>query len=74
MSGLYHPVSLSGSAAIAICPRCQMKLPYAALRKDPNNGQFYCGECVDQLDPWRLPAHRAEDVSLKHPRNDEDLV
>lgn len=70
MSNLYLPVSAKGSVAISVCPRCQKKMQYADLRQDPNNKQWYCGECVDIYDPWRLPARRAEDISLQHPRPD----
>ena len=70
---LYLPVSAKGSAAIAVCPRCARKMQYDALRKDPNNGNFYCDECVDIYDPWRLPARQAEDISINHPRPDVPL-
>lgn len=59
-----------GTVAISICNRCQNKIHYADLKKDPNNGQWYCEDCVDIYDPWRLPARRAEDISLDHPRPD----
>ena len=74
MSGLYLPVNAKGSAAIAICPRCKFKVQYDSLKKDPNNGNFYCPDCVDIFDPWRLPARVPEDITLQHPRPDEDLV
>jgi RNase P subunit RPR2 len=74
MSGLYLPVRTKGSAAIAICTRCGFKMYYADLKKDPNSNNFYCKDCVDIYDPWRLPARRAEDISLPHPRPDEELV
>ena len=52
MSGLYLPVRTKGSVAIAICYRCNMKVYQDDLRKDPNNNQWYCKECVDLYDPW----------------------
>ena len=70
---LYLPVSAKGSVAIAVCPRCQKKMQYADLKKDPNNGNYYCGECVDLYDPWRLPARRTEEIGLQHPRPDVKL-
>lgn len=70
---LYLPLNTKGSVAIAVCPRCQKKLQYDDLRKDPNNGNFYCEGCVDLYDPWRLPARRAEDITLQHPRPDVEL-
>lgn len=71
--GLYLQVKTNGSAAIAICPRCQRKCYYDELVGDPNNKQFYCQDCVDVLDPWRLPARQAEDITLRHPRPDTEL-
>lgn len=70
---LYLPVRTKGSAAIATCTRCGFKKHYDDLQRDPNNGNYYCRECVDLYDPWRLPARNAEDISLQHPRPDEDL-
>lgn len=70
---LYLPVRLKGSAAICVCNRCHKKMYYSDLRKDPNNNNFYCAECCDIYDPWRLPARMAEDISLQHPRPDDQL-
>lgn len=67
---LYLPVRTKGSAAIAICGRCQQKVYYDQLTQDPNNHNWYCPECVDIYDPWRLAARKAEDISLQHPRPD----
>ena len=72
--GLYLPVRTKGSAAIAVCPRCSTKVYYDDLKKDPNNNQYYCADCVDIYDPWRLPARQAEDTSLQHPRPDVPLI
>lgn len=73
MSGPYLPVRTSGTAAIAVCPRCQKKVYHDDLVEDPNNKQWYCADCVDRLDPWRLPARQTEDITLRHPRPDVDL-
>lgn len=67
---LYLPYRASGNAAISICGRCAKKIYYSDLVLDPNNKNYYCPECVDLFDPWRLPARKAEDISLKHPRPD----
>lgn len=74
MSNLYLPVNKNGTAAIAVCPRCKFKVQYVDLRQDPNNKNWYCKDCVDAYDPWRLPARNPEDITLQHPRKDEDLV
>ncbi len=70
---LYLPVRTSGSAAIAICPRCSRKFHIDDLVQDPNNKMWVCKDDCDILDPWRLPARKAEDISLQHPRSDEDI-
>lgn len=72
--GLYLPVNLKGRSSIAICPRCTKKVQYDELQKDPNNKNWYCKDCVDLYDPWRLPARKTEDISLTHPRKDEELT
>lgn len=64
---------VGGSVAIAICPRCNRKMYYGDLQQDPNNNNWYCKDCVDIYDPWRLPARNAEDISLHHPRPETDL-
>lgn len=71
---LYLPVRSKGGVAIAICFRCQKKVHYATLKQDPNNLNYYCGDCVDIYDPWRLPARQAENITLDHPRPDISLT
>ncbi len=70
---LYLPVRTSGSAAIAVCPRCSMKVYYDELTMDPNTKNWYCPSCVDLYDPWRLGARQVEDITLNHPRPDTEL-
>ena len=64
------------SLAVAICDRCKMKRPISALGSDPNSpGIFAClNGCIDEYDPWRLPARYAEEITLDHPRPDLPLV
>lgn len=77
---LYLDTSGNASAAIAVCDRCHMKRPLTALVSDPNApGLRVCadygpGSCVDQYDPWRLPARRPENITLRYPRPDEPLT
>lgn len=60
--------------AIAICGRCSRKIPYDELLSDPNfPGLMVCRDDLDVFDPWRLPAHPTEDISLAHPRPDVDI-
>ena len=74
MSNLYLPVNLKGSAAIAVCPRCKFKMQYDDMVQDPNTKTWVCKGCQDLYDPWRLPARNPENISLQHPRPDEELV
>lgn len=69
----YLPVKAGESVAVAVCPRCRMKVYYSELKQDPNNKNWYCGDCVDLYDPWRLAARQPENVTLAHPRPDTDL-
>ena len=71
--GLFLPVKNTGSVAIAVCQRCNKKMYYSDLHKDPNNGMMVCKEDLDQYDPWRLPARGADKISLEHPRPDVKL-
>jgi hypothetical protein len=63
------------SIAVAVCDRCKMKRPIVEMSSDPNEpGVFVCGDtsegCLDEFDPWRLPAREPEDITLQHPRPD----
>lgn len=71
---LYLPVKAGNKVAIAVCNRCRMKMYYDDLVQDPNNMNWFCKKCADVLDPWRLAARQPEDITLNHPRPDEDLV
>jgi len=68
--GLFLPVRNSGTVAIAVCQRCNKKMPYSELYKDPNNGMMVCKDDLDIYDPWRLPARVPENISLEYPRTD----
>ena len=75
MSDLFlTPKNVAGSMAITTCQRCNTKMYYGDMQKDPNNGLWVCKECCDIYDPWRLPARKAEDISLQRPRPDVDLT
>lgn len=59
---------------IAICGRCSTKVPYRSLRSDSNYPALkVCGDCWDELDPYRLPARQTENISLQYPRPDVGL-
>lgn len=57
-----------------ICPRCHFKKDYRDQAIDPNTKQVMCSSCVDQLDPYRLPARKTEKISLRNPRPESPLV
>lgn len=61
-------------AAIAVCDRCKIKMPYDDLSADRNApGLRVCDECNDEFDPWRMAPRATEDISLPAPRPDEPL-
>ena len=66
----------STGVAVAICDRCKMKRFLSQLSADPNSpGLRVCDQgCVDQYDPWRLPARVPERVTLHFPRPDLSLT
>ena len=62
------------SLAIGICDRCSEKMSLTVLSADRNApGLRVCPGCNDQLDPYRLPARRSENITLRYPRPDEPL-
>ena len=71
---LFKSIKLKGKTSLAICSRCSTKVYYDDLVRDPNTHGWYCPECIDVLDPYRLPARGSEDISLRHPRIQEELL
>jgi hypothetical protein len=61
--------------SVAKCDRCGMKRKYVELVSDHNvPGLRVCVYgCVDQFDPWRLPAPAPENITLEHARPDVAL-
>ena len=61
--------------SIAICGRCQMKRKLSELVSDPNSpGLRVCTRgCVDDLDPWRLPARANDKIDTAYPRPEVPL-
>lgn len=63
------------SLAIGICGRCNRKFPLDDLRPDPNiPALMVCDKDRDQFDPYRLPARRTENISLRFPRPDVPIA
>lgn len=60
--------------AIGICDRCGFKFPIMELMPDPNfPGLRVDKRCIDQLDPYRLPARQSETISLQFVRPDQPI-
>lgn len=63
-----------GRIAIAICGRCSLKKKYSELSSDPNVSELrVCGDCKDELDPYRLPTRQPDSFVLRKPRPDLPL-
>jgi len=58
--------------SIAICARCKMKRAYTDIVEDGNiRGLRVCVYgCRDTLDPYRLPARKTENITVRYPRPD----
>lgn len=64
------------SLSIAVCDRCHMKRSITELAPDPNNpGIRACRDrgCIDQFDPWRLPARSPDQIAVRYPRPDAPI-
>lgn len=60
---------------LGTCARCWRKFSLEDLYSDPNSpGLKVCLDDLDNYDPYRLPARRTEDVTLRFYRPDEDLT
>lgn len=61
--------------SIAVCPRCKMKRAYVDFVFDPNTQLRVCRfGCADEIDPYRLPQRKAENISIQYPRPEEDVT
>lgn len=60
---------------IGVCDRCTRKFPLDELYPDPNTpGLKVCRDDIDDYDPYRLPARKTEDISLRFVRPDVPLT
>lgn len=73
---LYLNTTGLSSLAIAVCDRCKMKKPWSYLVPDPNSpGLRVCPDgCVDEFDPYRLPARQPDRITLAWARPDTSLA
>lgn len=61
----------NSNLGIGICDRCSFKFPIGELHSDPNTpGLKVCVDCIDEYDPYRLPARKTEDITLPFYRPD----
>jgi hypothetical protein len=60
---------------IGICDRCSRKFSLTELYSDPNTpGLKVCEDDIDQYDPYRLPARKTENITLRFVRPDVPLT
>jgi len=72
---IYLDTTGNNVLSVAICDRCSRKFPYNELMPDPNfPGMRVCKDDVDDFDPWRLPAIKTENISLRFPRPDVSVA
>ena len=65
----------TGRIAIAVCDRCNTKVPYLWLRPDGDKpGLRVCKDCWDTKDPYRLPPRRPDAFILRYPRPDVSIA
>jgi len=56
---------------IGICDRCSRKFSLTELYSDPNTpGLKVCIDDIDEYDPYRLPARKTENITLRFVRPD----
>lgn len=62
--------------SVGICDRCKMKTPLDVLVSDPNSPglRVHPDGCADKYDPYRLPARKSENITVRYPRPDEALT
>jgi len=60
--------------SVGVCDRCKIKFPIGDLSPDRNSpGLMVCAKDNDLYDPWRLPARKTENITVRHPRPDTPL-
>jgi hypothetical protein len=61
--------------SVGICGRCSLKFALDDLEPDVNYpGLLVCKDDSDWYDPYRLPPHETEDITLDMPRPDTAIV
>lgn len=57
--------------ANGICDRCRLRMANADMVQDKDRqGIWGHAECMDVIDPWKLPPRHSEDTTVPHPRDD----
>lgn len=88
--GVYLNTLGNSRLAVGICGRCSLKFALDDLSPDPNSpGLLVCGTpgamtgkgswvggygCADMYDPYRLPPHEVENITLEFARPDLPLI
>lgn len=71
---LYLNTRGKSDIAIGCCDRCHLKMAHADMVPDPNTpGIRGHKHCMDQYDPWRLPARQPDKIDIEYPRPDTDI-
>ena len=72
---IFLDTSGRSTLGIGICDRCSRKFPLEELFADPNTpGLRVCEDDLDEYDPYRLPARKTEDLTLRFTRPDVPLT
>lgn len=50
--------------AIALCQRCQRKMAHEDLQVEADTRLRVCAACIDEPDPYSLPARRPDRIAL----------
>ncbi len=71
----YQPLSPQGVVkTVAVCDRCHFRYNLCELQPDGDDpALLVCKDCSDKLDPYKLPARKAETIAVRRPRPDEPL-
>jgi hypothetical protein len=65
---------ITANAPVGICDRCRMKRVLSMLEPDRDaRGLLVCRGCNDERDPYKLPARKSENITLRRIRNDVPL-
>lgn len=74
MSKLFLDTTGNPTLGVGICDRCKRKFPIGELRPDRDSpGLLVCRDDNDELDRYKLPPRKTEQVALRQIRPDTDI-